>query len=191
MRPNELEAKVLGLAERVEARHPIEDSLVELKAEWIEPAKAARRLAGHCNASRSAPVLWVVGLDEKRGAVGTPESEFADWWAQVKSQFDGISPELALHLTVRHRDKTLVAMYYETDRAPFVVDLTDDGQSYKYEYDAFLRLRKVKNQSNALVAEYRYNGLGHRIAVHEDTDSDLDVDSNDKWYYDAFDERWT
>jgi len=69
-------------------------------------------------------------------------------------------------------------------------DLTDDGQSYKYEYDAFLRLRKVKNQSNALVAEYRYNGLGHRIAVHEDTDTDLDVDANDKWYYDAFDERW-
>jgi hypothetical protein len=69
-------------------------------------------------------------------------------------------------------------------------DLTDDGQSYKYEYDSFLRLRKVKNQSNALVAEYRYNGLGHRIAVHEDTDADLDVDANDKWYYDAFDERW-
>jgi RHS repeat-associated protein len=69
-------------------------------------------------------------------------------------------------------------------------DLTDDGQSYKYEYDAFLRLRKVKNQSNALVAEYRYNGLGHRIAVHEDTDTDGDVDANDKWYYDAFDERW-
>jgi hypothetical protein len=69
-------------------------------------------------------------------------------------------------------------------------DMTDDGQSYKYEYDSFLRLRKVKNQSSALVAEYRYNGLGHRIAVHEDTDTDLDVDANDKWFYDAFDERW-
>ncbi len=70
-------------------------------------------------------------------------------------------------------------------------DMTDDGKDYTYVYDAFLRLRKVQNRSNsALVAEYRYNGLGHRIAVHEDTDSDGDVDSNDKWYYDAFDERW-
>jgi RHS repeat-associated protein len=69
-------------------------------------------------------------------------------------------------------------------------DLTDDGQSYKYEWDAFLRLRKIKNQSNQLVAEYRYNGVGYRIAEHIDTDTDGDVDSNDKWFYDAFDERW-
>jgi RHS repeat-associated protein len=40
------------------------------------------------------------------------------------------------------------------------------------------------------VAEYRYNALNHRIGVHEDSDTDGDVDSNDKWYYDAFDERW-
>ena len=69
-------------------------------------------------------------------------------------------------------------------------NLTDDGESYKYEWDAFYRLRKVKNQSNNLVAEYRYNGLGFRIAEHADTDTDGDVDGNDKWYYDAFDEAW-
>ncbi len=68
---------------------------------------------------------------------------------------------------------------------------TDDGKDYKYEYDAFYRLRKVKQTGNsALVAEYRYNGLGFKIAEHADTDTDGDVDSNDKWYYDAFDERW-
>jgi len=70
-------------------------------------------------------------------------------------------------------------------------NLTDDGDDYQYEWDAFGRLRKVKNTAgSALIAEYRYNGLGYRIAVHEDTDTDADVDSNDKWYYDAFDERW-
>ncbi|MFN0007039.1 MAG: RHS repeat-associated core domain-containing protein [Planctomycetota bacterium] len=70
-------------------------------------------------------------------------------------------------------------------------NMTDDGKDYEYEYDAFYRLRKVKNTSNqALIAEYRYNGLGHRIGIHEDTDTDGDVDANDKWYYDAFDERW-
>jgi len=72
-----------------------------------------------------------------------------------------------------------------------VGNLTDDGEDYEYEWDAFGRLRKVKNTAgSALIAEYRYNGLGYRIAVHEDTDTDADVDSNDKWYYDAFDERW-
>jgi RHS repeat-associated protein len=70
-------------------------------------------------------------------------------------------------------------------------NLTDDGESYKYEWDAFYRLRKVKNRSNnALVAEYKYNGLGYRISIHEDTDSDGDVDGSDKWYHHAFDERW-
>ena len=72
-----------------------------------------------------------------------------------------------------------------------VGNLTDDGEDYEYEWDAFGRLRKVKNTSgSALIAEYRYNGLGFRIAVHEDTDTDGDVDGNDLWYYDAFDEQW-
>lgn len=70
-------------------------------------------------------------------------------------------------------------------------NLTDDNKDYKYEYDAFRRLRKIKQTGNsALIAEYRYNGLGYRIAEHEDTDLDNDVDSNDKWFYTAFDERW-
>ncbi len=69
-------------------------------------------------------------------------------------------------------------------------NLTDDGESYKYVYDPFGRLRKVNNQSDALVAEYKYNGPGHMIAVHEDTDTDGDVDSNDKWFYPVHDERW-
>ena len=69
-------------------------------------------------------------------------------------------------------------------------NLTDDDESYKYEYDAFYRLRKVKNQSDTLVAEYRYNGKGRRIAEHADTDDDGDVDVNDEWHHYLFDERW-
>ena len=69
-------------------------------------------------------------------------------------------------------------------------NLTNDATDYKYEWDAFYRLRKVKTQGDALVAEYRYNGLGFRIAVHEDTDTDSDVDGSDLWYYFAYDERW-
>ncbi|MBK8180816.1 MAG: hypothetical protein IPK67_18375 [Planctomycetes bacterium] len=69
-------------------------------------------------------------------------------------------------------------------------NMTNDGTDYKYEWDAFYRLRKVKTQGGVLVAEYRYNGLGYRIAVHEDTDTDSDVDGSDLWYYSAYDERW-
>ena len=68
--------------------------------------------------------------------------------------------------------------------------MTDDGEDYKYEYDAFYRLRKVKSQSSVLLAEYRYNGLGHMIGVHEDTDADGDCDGSDIWFYPAYDEGW-
>jgi YD repeat-containing protein len=72
-----------------------------------------------------------------------------------------------------------------------VGNMTDDGEDYEYEWDAFGRLRKVNNTSDqSLVVEYKYNGLGYRIAIHEDTDDDADVDVNDLWYYDAYDERW-
>ena len=70
-------------------------------------------------------------------------------------------------------------------------NMTDDAKDYKYVYDVWNRLRWVKQTGNsAPVAEYRYNGLNHRIGVHEDTDIDGDVDGSDKWYYDVFDESW-
>ena len=69
-------------------------------------------------------------------------------------------------------------------------EMTDDGADWKYVYDAFGRLRELKDQSGTLVTEYRYNGLGFQIAEHADTDGDSDVDSSDLWYYNAFDERW-
>ena len=72
-------------------------------------------------------------------------------------------------------------------------NMTDDGQRYTYKYDAFGRLKEVRNRSNAaLVAEYKYNGLGYRIGWHYDTDADGTVESNtdDPWYLFVYDERW-
>jgi len=70
-------------------------------------------------------------------------------------------------------------------------NLTDDGANYEYVYDAFGRLREINNTSNQnLVAEYKYNALGYRISVHQDTDTDGDVDANDTWYHFAYDESW-
>jgi RHS repeat-associated protein len=74
-----------------------------------------------------------------------------------------------------------------------VGNLTDDGEHYEYEYDAFGRLRKVKDTGDqSLVAEYTYNALGYRIGWHYDVDADGTVESSsdDPWYSFAYDERW-
>jgi RHS repeat-associated protein len=66
-------------------------------------------------------------------------------------------------------------------------NLTDDGEYYTYVWDAFYRLRKIKARATgALVTEYKYNGLGYRISIHEDTDDDGDVDGGDLWFHHAF-----
>jgi RHS repeat-associated protein len=69
-------------------------------------------------------------------------------------------------------------------------NMTDNGKDAKYVYDAFGRLRQVKSQSNAVVSEYRYNGLGYRISWHYDTDIDADVDGSDATFYFCHDDRW-
>src|SRR5690606_19124359 len=72
-----------------------------------------------------------------------------------------------------------------------VGNLIDDGKTYKYVYDPFGRMRKILLRSDdSLVVEYRYNGLGHRIASHYDVNLDGDVDTDDAWYYFMYDERW-
>ena len=120
MRPHEIENWVLQIVERVKVRQPIEDSRVELKSAWIKSEKAARQIAGHANAAHGAPILWLIGLDEINGVVGASHEELAEWYAQVKSQFNGIAPAL-MHYNIPIDDRTVVALLFETDRAPFVV----------------------------------------------------------------------
>lgn len=120
MRAHQIESWALDIIDRVQANQPIEDSRVEIKAKWISPEKAARRLAGHANASRGAPILWLIGLDEQKGVVGADHEELADWYAGVKSQFDGLAPKLT-DLNIPVEGKTVVALYFETERTPFVV----------------------------------------------------------------------
>ena len=69
MRNHEIEAWALGIIDRVIQKQPIEDDRVELKAEWPDALKAARRIAGHANAARGEPILWLIGVDEKAGAI--------------------------------------------------------------------------------------------------------------------------
>lgn len=120
MTPSTLEAWVLRVVDQVTRGEHGEDSRVELKREWPKPANAARLIAGHANAARGASILWIIGLDESTGVHGAPVEELANWYGSVKQSFDGLAPTLC-DLNVVVGDKTLVALLFDTDRAPYVV----------------------------------------------------------------------
>jgi hypothetical protein len=127
MRSHEIEAWALRVIDRVLADKPVEDFRVELKGDWIDGHKAARRIAGHANAAGGESILWIIGIEEKSGLTDIKAADFATWWAGVQSRFDGLSPTVReLHLEVS--GKALVALLFETDRAPFLVKNPAGGE---------------------------------------------------------------
>jgi YD repeat-containing protein len=91
-------------------------------------------------------------------------------------------------ILTRDTDLSAPAEYTLTHDA--VGNLTDDGQTWKYKWDAFGCLVKLTNQSHATLAESTCFGNNFRASEHYDTHADLDVDSNDHTYYFAWDEGW-
>jgi hypothetical protein len=128
MRARDIEFWALNIIERVELKQRNEDTLVELKSEWIPPSKAARQIAGHANAARGEPILWLIGVDEKQGVRGADLQELADWWKQVEVEFDGVAPTMR-DINVPWKGHTVAALLFETERAPFVVRNPAHGKS--------------------------------------------------------------
>lgn len=128
MKARDIEFWALNIIERVELKQPHEDSRVELKTEWLLPSKAARRIAGHANAARGEPILWLIGIDERRGVRGVAHQDLADWWKQVEVEFDGVAPALR-DVNIPWNGCTVVALLFETERAPYVVRNPAHGQS--------------------------------------------------------------
>jgi hypothetical protein len=120
MRTHEIEAWALKAIERAELSQPNEDSQVELKTDWPDHARAARRIAGHANAARGDPILWVIGVDEHQGVKGAIRNDLSTWWPQVSSHFDGPVPVLR-DVLVHWKGKTAVALYFETNQIPYLV----------------------------------------------------------------------
>lgn len=120
--------------------------------------------------------------------IGKLDLDGDDNWNETDEYNDDRTHNAVNELTARDTDDN------GTDDHTLVYDavgnLTDDDEDYEYEYDAFGRLRKVNDQTPSLVAEYKYNGLGFMISVHEDTDDDADVDNDDRWYHSVYDEIW-
>lgn len=125
MTRTEIEAWALRIVDALKKGAPHEDSRVELKREWIEPNKAARRIAAHANAAGAEPVLWLIGVDQTDGVVGAKHVELSDWWSRVQAEFNELAPEMT-DLVVTADGHTIIALLFTTDRAPFVVKATGD-----------------------------------------------------------------
>jgi hypothetical protein len=120
MTPFEVEAWALRIIDQIKAGARVEDSRVELKSDWPDPKQGARRIAAHANAARGAPILWLIGVDEIKGAVGVKREELANWFPSVSSNFEGEVPEY-LDVNIIENKVTVVALLFYTERAPFVV----------------------------------------------------------------------
>jgi hypothetical protein len=120
MNSRQIESWALRVIDCVKKGQPNEDFLVELKRDWIEKEKAARRIAGHANAARGENILWLIGVDEKQGVIGVNATDIASWYSTVESCFNELAPRM-IPLNIPVDGKTVVALLFETDRAPFVV----------------------------------------------------------------------
>src|SRR5262249_57432652 len=131
MRPAELEARVLEILDRFEKGIPLEDSRDECKTECAAgDENTARQLAAHANAARGDPILWLFGVDEKGTRVpGVLANEFSNWYAGLKKHFeDAWAPDPELNINVPSKGVIVVAVLFETNRAPYVVRNPQEGQ---------------------------------------------------------------
>jgi hypothetical protein len=65
-------------------------------------------------------VLWVIGLDERRGVVPASAMDTAKWLAQVAAEFNGIVPD-CVDLKIPTESGNLTALVFDTSRRPYVV----------------------------------------------------------------------
>lgn len=120
MKNHEIEAWVYRIIKAVKNGVHKEDSRVELKSDWLSPEKAARRIAAHANSAGSDEVLWLIGVDEKKGVVGVEYNDLAEWFDKVKTLFDGVYPAM-IDLNFDIEEKTIVALLFDTTRKPYLV----------------------------------------------------------------------
>jgi hypothetical protein len=120
MKTHEIEDWALRVIQRILSGGDVEDFRIELKREFIDPEKAARRIAGHANSAGGEPILWIIGVDDKNRRLVDVRAELANWWSSVQSRFDGIAPRL-IDVAMSVEGKNVIALFFETDRRPFVV----------------------------------------------------------------------
>jgi hypothetical protein len=103
----------------------IEDERIEYKSELMPPDQV-RQLAGAANAAMGDDIIWIVGLDEAANELVPVDTntDLSNWWTKVERSFDGgVTPELTA-LRVPVSGGTVLALYFATDRAPYVGENT-------------------------------------------------------------------
>ena len=100
----------------------MEDSQWELKSDMpTDPNRVARRLGAHANAAQGERIIWVFGLDEKKGIVGCEPFEASTWISQLSTEFAGPMPELVATASTNHEGVPIQAFEFATDAAPYLV----------------------------------------------------------------------
>jgi len=127
MTRGELLARCLPILEAAKQGKPVEDSFVELKSQLPQDDKAAGGVAAAANAAGGEEVVWLVGIDEKSHKVeGAPKDELSAWYPRLGHFFDGPAPKLSMVENIHTEGKTVVAMVFETDEAPYVINKGPD-----------------------------------------------------------------
>ena len=131
MTPQQLERIALDYTSRILRGQGTEDDRVETKRELpMDIHHTARRLAGHANSAMGGDIVWIIGLDEKaRRLVGlSSDPDPADWWAQMRSRFDGAAPQLEHQFTLEVESGAVLALSFQTEQFPYVVKAAGGGQ---------------------------------------------------------------
>lgn len=191
MRTQELELWVCEVVDAVAAGQLVEDSRVELKAAWIEPEKAARRLGGHANASRGEPILWIIGVDERNGRVmGVDPIEFENWFKQVRRCFDGEAPQLIRHVNVRIGTETVVGLYLETEQyAPFLVKNPAGGYpefSVPWREGTFVRAAKREDLLRVLLPIVKLPDIKLQLGMLKMVPTRNNEGEQQQWSFEGF-----
>ncbi len=140
-----IELQVRTIIDSTTAGAKVEDSAVELKSQWPEPADGARLLAAHANASLGTPFLWVIGVKEGRGVVTFPPVDPATWIQRIESYFDGPAPRVADYL-VRSESGPVVALRFDPDAPPYVIKYKgDDGRGGRTREVPWRELTSVRS----------------------------------------------
>jgi hypothetical protein len=129
---NEQEVKnwALGVVSSVQSGAPAEDNRVECKSSWLDVKQIARQIAGHANAAHGQDILWLIGVDEKAGAVrGAENNELANWYPQLKKEFDGgFAPGLLANVNISIGGLSVVALLFSTGDAPYVIKVPNSDR---------------------------------------------------------------
>jgi hypothetical protein len=129
----QLEDRVNRIVEAVSAGRRVEDAIVELKADWPNPRRAARQLAAQANAARGEAILWILGLKETEGVRTLTPEEPSAWYAQLASAFEKPAPRLLNDREIATMSGTVRALLFSTDEAPYLVSMENEGGQKRTE----------------------------------------------------------